>query len=50
LSPTAGLCLSILDKDGEFSKNTIKLLSLKKTYMSEDIEVLDSVFELINNR
>ena len=46
LSPTAGLCLSILDKDGNFSKNE-KLLSLKRTFMIEDISVLDSFFESI---
>ena len=49
LSPTAGLCLSIIDKDGEFSKNNTKLLSLKRTFMVEEIEVLDSVIELVNN-
>ena len=47
LSPTAGLCLSILDKNGEFSKNNTKLLSLKRTFMAEDIKVLDGVIELV---
>jgi len=49
LSPTAGLCLSILDKDGKFSRNNKKLLSLKQTFMTEDIEVLDSVIGLANH-
>ena len=47
LSPTAGLCLSIIDKERHFTKNDSKLLSLKNTFMSENIEVLDSVFKLI---
>ena len=41
LSPTAGLHLSLLDKNGEFSKNDTKLLLLKFYFMAEDIEVLD---------
>ena len=47
LSPTAGLCLSILDKSGEFSRNDEKLLLLEQTFMSDDITVLDSIFESI---
>ena len=47
LSPTAGLCLSIIDNEREITKNDPKLLSLKNTFMSENIEVLDSVFKLI---
>ena len=49
LSPTAGLCLSILDKDGELSRNNTNLLSLKRTFTAGDIEVLDSVIELVND-
>ena len=49
LSPTAGLCLCILDKDGNFSKNDVKLLSLKRTFLSEDIEVLNKVVESVNS-
>ena len=48
LSPTAGLCLCVVDKDGYFSKNDAKLLSLKRTFMSEDIEVLNKVVESVN--
>jgi len=44
LSPTAGLCLNLLDKNGDFSKNNENFLSLKRTLMAEDINVLDSVF------
>ena len=47
LSPTAGLCLSILDKSGEFSRNNDKLLLLKQTFMSDEIAVLDSIVESI---
>ncbi|MDR1200796.1 MAG: hypothetical protein LBL58_04065 [Tannerellaceae bacterium] len=47
LSPTAGLCLCIFDRDGKSSKNDAKLLLLKRTFMSEDIEVLNKVFESI---
>jgi len=50
LSPTAGLYLSILDRNGELSKNNAKFNSLRRTFMSEDIEVLDSVFELIKKQ
>ena len=49
LSPTAGLCLNILDQIGDFSKNDEKLLSLKHTFMAEDIEVLNRVIELVDN-
>ena len=41
LSPTAGLCLSILDKNVDFSINDTELLSLKFNFMAEDIEVLN---------
>ena len=50
LSPTAGLCLSIIDSEREITKNNPKLLSLKSTFMSENIEILDSVFKLNDYR
>jgi len=49
LSPTAGLCLSILDKNGEFLKNNSKLLTLEQTFMTDDIEILDDVIEIAIN-
>lgn len=49
LSPTAGLCLSMFDRNGELSKNDAKLLSLKGTLMSNDIKVLNKVFEQVNH-
>ena len=49
LSPTAGVCLSILDRGGEISRNNTNLLSLKRTFMTEDIKVLDSVMDLVGN-
>jgi hypothetical protein len=49
LSPTAGLCLSMLDRNGELSENDTKLLSLKRTFMSDDINVLNKIFEQVNN-
>jgi hypothetical protein len=48
LSPVAGLCLNIIDRDGENSKNDTKLLSLKRNFVTDDMKVLDSVFELAN--
>jgi len=49
LSPTVGLGLSLFDKDGSFSKNDTKLLSLKSTFMCEEIEVLDRVMRTVDN-
>jgi len=48
LSPTAGLCLSLVDGSGELSKNDANFLSLEQTFMTEDIKVLDNVIELVN--
>ena len=44
LAPTAGLCLYILDKNDIFTNNE-KLISLKRTFIIEDIRELDSFFE-----
>jgi hypothetical protein len=49
LSPTACLCLSMFDRNGELSKSDAKLLSLKRTFMSDSIEVLNKVFEQVNH-
>ena len=46
LAPTAGLCLNILDKN-ESSSNNEKIISLKRTFIIEDIKELDSFFESI---
>ena len=45
LSPTAGLCLSILDKDGVFLKNHPYLHLFQQTFMTEDIEILNKIIE-----
>jgi hypothetical protein len=45
VSPTAGLCLNILDKDGAFVKNNPELQSFQRTFMTEDIEILNKIIE-----
>jgi hypothetical protein len=49
LIPTAGLCLNIIDRDGEFSKSDSELQLLKYYTIAGDMKVLDSVFELAKN-
>jgi len=50
LSPIAGLGLNIIDRDGEFSKNDAKLRSLKQHFITDDMEVLDRIFESVNSQ
>jgi hypothetical protein len=47
LSSTTGLYLCIADKDEKIAKNDANLLLLKRTFMVENIEILNSVFELV---
>ena len=49
LTPTARLCLKIIDKDGELSKNDTELQLLKYYTNTSDIKVLDRVFESAMN-
>lgn len=50
LSPTAGLCLNILDKDGIFVKSKPDLQLFQQTFMTEDIEVLNKIIEASEKR
>lgn len=45
LSPVAGLCLNILDKDGLFIKNNPDLQLFQRTFMTEDIAILNRIIE-----
>lgn len=45
LSPTAGLCLNILDKDGTFVKNNLDVQSFQRTFLTEDIELLNKIID-----
>ncbi|MGI6323569.1 MAG: hypothetical protein ACOXZO_09685 [Bacteroidales bacterium] len=45
LSPTAGLCLSILEKDGLLIKSNSDLQLFQQTFMTEDIEILERIIE-----
>jgi hypothetical protein len=45
LSPTAGLCLNIIDKDGIFAKNEPILQLFQRTFMTEDIEILNKIIK-----
>jgi hypothetical protein len=49
LSPVAGLCLSILDKDGVFINNYPDLRFFQRTFMTEDIATLNRIIELSQN-
>lgn len=50
LSPTAGLCLSILDKEGMLLTKTPDLLLFLRTFMTADIEILDQIIETSEKR
>lgn len=45
LAPIAGLCLNILDKDGTFIKNNPDLQLFQRTFMTEDIAILNRIIE-----
>ena len=45
LSPTAGLCLNILEKDGLLIKNNSDLQLFQQTFLTEDIEILEKIID-----
>ena len=48
LSPIAGLSMSLINRDREFPRNDVQLLSFKRYFITDNIEVLDRVVESVN--